>query len=94
MKLQTCTLIALMLMAMVGCAHEYTPVETYAEAEDPIALTLEQEAEWSGVTEPINGAWASADLRYSRSRVPKPAGHATLPLVPCRAGSSTTQNLV
>ncbi len=32
MKLQTCKLLALMLMAMVGCAHEYTPVETFAEA--------------------------------------------------------------
>lgn len=94
MKLQTCTLLALMLMAMVGCVHEYTPVATFAEAEDPIALTLEQEAEWSGVTEPINGAWASADLRYSRSMVPHLTDVKTLPLVACRAGSSPTQNLV
>ena len=94
MKLQTCTLLALMLMAMVGCAHEYTPVETFAEAEDPIALTLEQEAEWGGVTEPINGAWASADLRYSRSTVPQLTDVKTLPLVAWRGERVSAQLLL
>ena len=60
------------MAVLAGCAKEYQKVETFVEADDPVALTQEQEEEWNAVGEGLDAAWASPDLRYSRSLVPTP----------------------
>ena len=60
--------------ALAGCAAEYQKVVTFAEADDPVALTQEQIAEWDAAGEVLNASWASTDLRYARSTVPAPLG--------------------
>ena len=42
--------------ALVACSGEYVPVDTFIEAEDPVALTEEQEAAWDGVSKKFNAA--------------------------------------
>ena len=55
---------------LMGCASEYQKVETFTEAEDPVALTAEQTAQWDAVSAGLNAAWGSPDYRYGRSVVP------------------------
>ena len=55
---------------MTGC-KEYVPVETFVEAEDPVALTSEQKAAWTEVSAGLNVAWGSPDVQYARSIVPE-----------------------
>ena len=55
---------------MTGC-KEYVPVETFVEAEDPVALTSEQKAAWADVSTKLNVAWGSPDVQYARSIVPE-----------------------
>ncbi len=57
--------------AMTACCGEYVPVETFAEAEDPVALTPEQEAAWDFVGSKLNAAWGCPDSQYARSIVPE-----------------------
>ena len=57
--------------ALVACSGEYVPVETFIEAEDPVALTEEQEAAWDGVSRKFNAAWGCPDSQYARSIVPE-----------------------
>ena len=63
-------IMAVAVGSMAACSAPYTPVETFAEADDPVALTAEQSAAWEGVTKTLNGGWGCLDLRYSRSEVP------------------------
>lgn len=60
--------VALVATMFVGCC--YTPVETFAEADDPTPLTEAQAEAWKGV-DGLNAAWGTADLAYSRSIVPQ-----------------------
>ena len=57
-------------MVSLGCASDYQKVETFVEAEDPVALTAEQEAAWDAAGSTLNASWASTDYRYARSVVP------------------------
>ena len=57
-------------LMMTACAGDYTPVETFTEAADPVALTAEQQAAWGNVSKTLNAGWGSANLHYSRSTVP------------------------
>ena len=57
--------------ALTACGGEYVPVETFVEAEDPVALTAEQEAAWDGVSTKLNVAWGCPDSQYARSIVPE-----------------------
>ena len=57
--------------ALVACSGEYVPVDTFIEAEDPVALTEEQEAAWDGVSKKFNAAWGCPDSQYARSIVPE-----------------------
>ena len=86
---------ALLLAATtaVACA-EYTPVETFAEADDPIALTADDEAAWAAVADKLNAAWGDADCRYSRSLVPQPAEAQTLKITLWRGEKGQAQALV
>lgn len=45
-------------------------VVTFVEAEDPVALTVDQSAEWDKVGGRLNAAWGDADFAYQRSLVP------------------------
>ena len=65
--MKTTKLFLLALLAAMTACQEYVPVDTYAEPEDPVAMTEEQVAEWSTV-DGLNAAWGDADYRYSRSR--------------------------
>lgn len=67
-------LCAVALAVLFGCAAEYQKVNTFVEADDPVALTDRQQAEWDKVGDGLNAAWASTDLRYGRSVVPAPLG--------------------
>ena len=77
----------------VACA-EYVPVETFAEADDPIALTADDEAAWAAVDSNLNVAWGDADCRYSRSLVPQPAEEQTLKITLWRGEKGQAQALV
>ena len=57
--------------ALTACCGEYVPVDTFVEAEDPVALTEEQEAAWDGVSKKFNAAWGCPDSQYARSIVPE-----------------------
>ena len=57
--------------AMTACGGNYVPVETFAEADDPVALTAEQQAAWDGVSTKLNAAWGCPDSQYARSIVPE-----------------------
>ena len=43
---------------------------TFVEADDPVALTAEQAAEWDNVSSKLNAAWGDSDFAYQRSVVP------------------------
>ena len=55
---------------MMGCAADYEKVDTFVEAEDPVALTPEVEAAWDQVGKKLNASWVSSDFGYGRSEVP------------------------
>ena len=69
-------------------------VETYAEVDDPVALTAEDEAAWTAVGKNMNVAWGDADCRYSRSLVPQPADVETLKITLWRGEKGQAQALV
>ena len=53
-----------------GCCQDACCSDVFVEADDPMALTAEDEAAWNAVGNKMNAAWADADIRYSRSIVP------------------------
>lgn len=79
---------------MVGCATNYEPVATFTEADDPIVLSAAEIAAWDKVDVDLNAAWGSADLRYSRSRVPEVIGEDTVRLVAWRGERASAQLLL
>ena len=94
MKKSIKSLLALLAVATTVACAEYVPVETYAEADDPIALTADQEAAWASVGKNMNVAWGDADCRYSRSLVPQPAEAQTLKLTLWRGEKGQAQALI
>ena len=81
-------------LMMVACSTDYTPVETFTEAADPVALTSEQEAAWGAMTKTLNGGWGSPDLRYSRSVVPATLPEKTYSLTAWRGERTSAQLLL
>lgn len=59
--------VFVILLAFASCTQ---PVTTFVEAEDPVALTVEQAAMWDEVGGKLNAAWGNSDIAYSRSVVP------------------------
>lgn len=43
---------------------------TFVEADDPVALTAAQKAQWETVSGKLNAAWGDTDIAYQRSVVP------------------------
>ena len=70
---------ALVLAVCVACAPNAQKVTTFVEANDPVALTEEQAAEWNNVNGKLNAGWGNTDFAYQRSLVP-----AGLSSEPCR----------
>ena len=70
---------ALVLAVCVACAPNAQKVTTFVEANDPVALTEEQAAEWDNVNGKLNAGWGNTDFAYQRSLVP-----AGLSSEPCR----------
>ena len=62
--------IALAFAACVACTANVTEVNTFVEADDPVALTDEQAAEWNNVNGKLNAGWGNSDFAYKRSLVP------------------------
>lgn len=87
-------LVLLLLAATIFACTEYTPVETYTEADDPIALTPEDEAAWAAVEKRLNAAWGDADCRYSRSLVPQVDDVSPLKITLWRGEKGQAQALV
>ena len=69
-KLVSAAAVAAVTLMAAGCGGSTTPVETFAEAEDPVAA---DSTAWDGVRKGLNAMWGSTDCLYSRS-VP-PAEH-------------------
>ena len=61
---------ALLSALMFGCGTPSEPVVTFAEADDPVAVSAETEAQWEAAGKKLNAAWGDSDFRYSRSKVP------------------------
>ncbi|MBR5864444.1 MAG: DUF4091 domain-containing protein [Alistipes sp.] len=93
MKLFHNLMLLLAATSVVACA-DYVPVETFAEADDPVALTADDEAAWAAVEKNINAAWGDADCRYSRSLVPQEEGVETLKITLWRGEKGQAQALV
>ena len=53
---------------LAACCQQ--DVVTFEEAEDPVALTDEQSAQWDNVGTELNAAWGNPDFAYQRSLVP------------------------
>ena len=70
-KSQVLAISTLAVTILAGCQKSYTPVDTFKEADDPLALTAEESAQWDAVESGLHGAWGDADLHYSRSTVPQ-----------------------
>ena len=89
--------ISLVLMSafaatvMIGCSADYVKVNTFVEADDPVALTEEEAAAWDNVSCKLQAAWADADLRYSRSTVPAPLADNTLKLTAWKGERTSAQ---
>lgn len=58
------------LLAGLHLTSCYQKVETFVEAEDPVALTQEQTDMWNEVGADLNAAWGNTDVSYGRSVVP------------------------
>ncbi|MBR6672584.1 MAG: hypothetical protein IKL17_06280, partial [Alistipes sp.] len=71
MKILKNLTFALMAAATIASCQEYVPVETFAEADDPVALTPEQQTAWTGVSGKLNAAWGCPESQYARSIVPE-----------------------
>ena len=93
MKLFHNLMLLLAATSVVACA-DYVPVETFAEADDPVSLTADDEAAWAAVEKNINAAWGDADCRYSRSLVPQVEGVETLKITLWRGEKGQAQALV
>lgn len=63
--------MAAMTFAMLSCGSSDYVTDTFAEADDPVALTPEEEAAWNQTGNKLNAAWGSPDFHYSRSLVPE-----------------------
>ena len=61
---------ALLSALMFGCGTPSEPIVTFAEADDPVAVSAEAEAQWDAAGKKLNAAWGDSDFRYSRSEVP------------------------
>ena len=61
--------IAICLAASFTFANAQN-INTFKEADDPVALTAEQSAQWDNVSGKLNAAWGSTDFAYQRSHVP------------------------
>ena len=86
-------MLLLSAASMVACA-DYVPVETFAEADDPVTLTADDEAAWAAVEKNVNAAWGDADCRYSRSLVPQVECVETLKITLWRGEKGQAQALV
>ena len=86
--------MAMVAIVMLGCTAQSEYIPEFQEAEDPVALSAEQEAAWGNVAEGINAAWASTDVRYSRSVVPTVEGVDTMHLTAWRGERASAQLLV
>lgn len=75
---------------MTGC-KEYVPVETFVEAEDPVALTSEQKAAWAEVSTKLNVAWGSPDVQYARSIVPEGVSNDPFRIIAWKGERSSAQ---
>jgi hypothetical protein len=93
-KLYRNLIMAVAVGSMAACSAPYTPVETFAEADDPVALTAEQSAAWEGVTKSLNGGWGCPDLRYSRSEVPTTLDNDTYRVTAWRGERASAQILL
>ena len=61
---------ALLSALIFGCGTPSEPVITFAEADDPVAVSAEAEVQWDAAGKKLNAAWGDSDFRYSRSEVP------------------------
>lgn len=66
-KLVSAAAVAAVTLMAAGCGGSTTPVETFAEAEDPVAA---DSTAWEGVRKGLNAMWGSTDCLYSRSVPP------------------------
>ena len=66
-KLVSAAAVAAVTLMAAGCGGSTTPVETFAEADDPVAA---DSTAWESVKKGLNGMWGSTDRLYARSTPP------------------------
>ena len=92
-RLRNLTIAIMAAATIVGC-KEYVPVETFAEPDDPVALTAEQQAAWEGVSGKLNAAWGCPDSQYARSIVPEKVSSAMRVIIREPNGTTTIEEAV
>lgn len=77
-----------------GCGGAYEPVDTFAEADDPVAVTAAQEQAWAQAAPGLSGAWGDPDIRYPRSVVPQPQQDGSYRITAWRGERASAQLLL
>lgn len=85
---------AAITVVLTACNKPYQRVATFTEPDDPIALSAADSAAWAELTPGLHGAWADADLRYSRSLVPAAEAADTCALVAWRGERTSAQAIL
>jgi len=93
-KTRILTASALVALCLAGCQKPYQRVNTFAEADDPIALTDAEKAEWAAMKQGLSGGWADIDTRYSRSKTPQIVSPDTCKLVAWKGERANAQLLL
>lgn len=93
-KSQIIAMSTLAMLLPTGCQKSYQPVVTFTEAKDPIELTAEETAQWDATESGLHAAWGSADVHYSRSRVPQIENAGACEVVAWKGERSSAQIVV
>ena len=86
-KILAVTAVAATLLA-ASCGGNTTPVETFAEAADPVAA---DSTAWDGVKKGLNAMWGSTDRLYGRSVPPSEQGPKSIRLTAWRGERVSAQ---
>ena len=70
-KLVSAAAVAAVTLMAAGCGGSTTPVETFAEAEDPVAA---DSTAWDGVRKGLNAMWGQHRLPLQPFGTPRLAG--------------------
>ena len=94
MRVYKMFLAAATAASLISCGSSDCETECFVEADDPVALSQEEESAWNTVGRNLHAAWVSPDFRYGRSRVPETEGIDTLRLSVWKGERASAQLLL